>query len=293
MEQTMGTFAEERTKPGVNRDNSEAVCDAWDDIAAGYDSFVTPTHIWLANEGLARIGLAPGMTFLDVAAGSGALSIPAARRGARVVATDLSPAMLDQLKVRAKEEELDIKTRVMDGHALEFEDSTFDLSGSQFGVMLFPDMPRAVSELVRVTKPGGRVLMNVYGEPNKIEFFGFFIKAIQSVVPDFTGPPMEPLPLPFQLKDPETLHQVLADSGLHDVHVDTITEKLEFQSGRQFWNWLVNSNPIVGEVLGELGLSDEDKGVIQDSLEAMIQRRSGGNGIAVLTNPINIGHGTK
>jgi len=42
---------------------------------------------------------------------------------------------------------------------------------------------------VRVVKPGGRVLMNVYGDPHKIEFFGFFVGAIQSVRPDFNGPP--------------------------------------------------------------------------------------------------------
>ena len=128
---------------------------AWDQIAAGYDAFVTPTHLWLGNEGLRRAGLRPGMRFLDVAAGSGALSLPAARLGARVLATDLSPAMLERLKARARQEGLDIETRVMDGQALELEDNTFDLAGSQFGVMLFPDMPRGLREMVRVTKPGG------------------------------------------------------------------------------------------------------------------------------------------
>ena len=53
--------------------------------------------MWLANEGLRRAGLRAGMRFLDVAAGSGALSIPAARLGAQVLATDLSPAMLQLL----------------------------------------------------------------------------------------------------------------------------------------------------------------------------------------------------
>ena len=64
---------------------------AWDEIAVGYDDFVTPSHMWLASEGLRRAGLRPGMRFLDVAAGSGALSVPAARLGAQVLATDLSP----------------------------------------------------------------------------------------------------------------------------------------------------------------------------------------------------------
>ncbi|MGH7230106.1 MAG: class I SAM-dependent methyltransferase [Nitrospiraceae bacterium] len=197
---------------------------AWDKIATGYDRTNTPTQMWLANEGLRRAGVRSGMRFLDVAAGSGALSIPAARLGAQVLSTDMSPAMLKLLTARARKEGLSIETRVMDGHALELDDNTFDVSGSQFGVMLFPDMPRGISEMARVTKPGGRVLMNVYGDPHKIEFFGFFVHAIQAVVPGFTGPPMDPPPLPFQLQDPEKLRQELAKAGLKDIRVETITE---------------------------------------------------------------------
>ncbi len=274
-------------------DTSDEIRDSWDQIAAGYDEFVTPTHMWLAMEGLRRAGLCPGARFLDVAAGSGALSIPAARLGAEVLSTDMSPVMLERLAVRARKEGLDLETRVMDGHALELEDGTFDVSGSQFGVMLFPDMPRGISELARVTKPGGHVLMNVYGAPQKIEFFGFFVHAIQAVVPSFTGPPMDPLPLPFQLQDPEKLRQELGEAGLKDIRVETITEKLEFQSGQQLWDWLTNSNPIVGTMLADLSLTKEQRALVQQALDDMIRKRSGGSGPAVLTNPINIGIGTK
>ena len=274
-------------------DASEGIRDAWDKIAAGYDEFVTPTHMWLANEGLRRVGLRPGMRFLDVAAGSGALSIPAARLGAQVLSTDISPVMLGRLEALARKEGLNLETRVMDGHALELEDDAFDISGSQFGVMLFPDMPRGIGELARITKSGGRVLMNVYGAPQEIEFFGFFVHAIQAVVPSFTGPPMDPPPLPFQLQDPEKLRQELGEAGLKDIRVETITEKLEFQSGQQLWDWLTNSNPIVGTVLADLSLTKEQRALVQQALDDMIRKRSGGNGPAVLTNPINIGIGTK
>jgi len=266
---------------------------AWDSIAVGYDEFVTPTHMWLASEGLRRAGLRSGMRFLDVAAGSGALSIPAARLGAQILAVDLSSIMLERLKARAHQEGLKLETRVMDGHALELKENTFDISGSQFGVMLFPDMPRGISELARVTKPGGRVLMNVYGDPHKIEFFGFFVSAIQSVIPSFEGSPMDPLPLPFQLQDPERLRQEFAKAGLKNISVETITEKLEFQSGKQLWDWLVNSNPIAGMILAELNLAKEQTAVVQQALERLIRERAGGSGLAVLTNPINIGIGTK
>src|SRR5262249_3488672 len=156
-----------------------------------------------------RAELRRGMRFLDVAAGSGALSIPAARIGAQVLATDQSSVMLDLLGKRARDEGLGIETRVMDGHALEFDDNSFDMAGSQFGVMLFPDMPKGIREMARVVKPSGRVLIIVYGDPHRIEFLAFFVDAIQSARPDFTGPPMDPPPLPFQLQDPERLRNEL------------------------------------------------------------------------------------
>ena len=65
------------------------------------------------------------MRFLDVAAGSGALSIPAARLGGQVLATDQSPVMLELLRARAGKEKLNIETRVMDGQALELGDKYF------------------------------------------------------------------------------------------------------------------------------------------------------------------------
>jgi ubiquinone/menaquinone biosynthesis C-methylase UbiE len=266
---------------------------AWDEIAPGYDAFVTPTHMSVGSEGVRRADLRPGMRFLDVAAGSGALSIPAARLGARVLATDQSPVMLERLRARARKEGLDVETRVMDGHALELNDDSFEVAGSQFGVMLFPDMPKGISEMARVVKPGGRVLMNVLGDPRKVEFFGFFVAALRSVRPDFTGPPMDPPPLPFQLQDPARLREELANAGLKGVRVETIIEKLTFRSGRELWDWLVNSNPIAGKLLEELNLTTAETALVREALDGMVASRCGGNGAAILTNPINIGIGTK
>ncbi|MCI0366486.1 MAG: methyltransferase domain-containing protein [Phycisphaerales bacterium] len=266
---------------------------AWDKIAPGYDRTNTPTQMWIANEGLRRAGLRAGMRFLDVAAGSGALSIPAARLGAHVLATDQSPIMLTLLTDRARNQKLNIDTRVMDGHALQLDANSFDMAGSQFGVMLFPDMPKGISEMARVVKPGGRVLMIAYGDPHKIEFLGFLVGAIQSVRPDFNGPPMDPPPLPFQLQDPNRLRQELSAAGLKDVKVQTITETTEHKTGKDLWEWLVWSNPIVETVLGSLNLTNDERGVIQLALEKLVRERAGDRGPAKLTNPINIGVGSK
>jgi ubiquinone/menaquinone biosynthesis C-methylase UbiE len=266
---------------------------AWDEIATGYDEFVTPSHMTLGEHALRRAGLRAGMRFLDVAAGSGALSLPAARLGAKVLSTDVSPRMLERLDARAREERLELETRVMDGHALELEDESFDLSGSQFGVMLFADMPRGVAELARVTRPEGRVVLVAFGDVTKVEFFGFFVGAIQAVVPEFTGPPLDPPPLPFQLQDPERVRQVFAEAGLRDARVETTTENLEFELGTHLWDWLVNSNPIPGQILAELGLTAEQTARVRKALDDMVRERSGGSGRVVLTAPINIGIGTK
>lgn len=267
---------------------------AWDRIAPCYDRTNTPTQMRIAGEGLRRAGLRSGMAFLDVAAGSGALAIPAARLGAHVTAIDHSFAMLERLAARARAERLAVETRIMDGHALQFDDSRFDVAGSQFGVMLFPDMPRAIREMARVVKPGGRVLIHAYGDPHRIEFIGFLVAAVRSVRPDFDGPPAEPPPLEFQLADPERLRGELRAAGLKDVTVETVVETTEHRSGSELWDWLVSSNPIVEQILGRmLGLTEEERATVRRELDKFVRERAAGSGAARLTNPVNIGIGTK
>lgn len=103
----------------------EQMRDAWDKFAAGYDEAVTPFSMRIAEDALRQVDIRPGMRFLDVAAGGGALSIPAARLGAHVLSTDFSAAMVGRLNERAREEGLsNLESRVMDGHSLELEDNT-------------------------------------------------------------------------------------------------------------------------------------------------------------------------
>ena len=270
----------------------ESAREAWDNIAAGYDQFVAPTEIWLANQALKRAGLRSGEHFLDVAAGPGGLSLPAARLGAKVVATDWSPAMIALLEARAREEGLaDLSGRVMDCHALELDDHTFDLTGSQFGVMLVPDQPLALREMARVTRRGGRVLLIAYGAPEEIEFLHFFIGALQAIDPEFPGLPASSPPLEFQVSDPDVLRDRLADAGLTPVTVDTVTEQLEFRSGHDLWNWILFSNPIAGVLTAHL--TSEQKIDVRRILDGMLRERSADGGPAVLTNPVHIGIGVK
>ena len=271
----------------------EQIRTAWDRLAAGYDKFVTPTsNRILAKDVLRRAGLRPGMRLLDVASGSGALSLTAANMGADVLAVDISPAMIAHLKARAQEEGLsNLKARVMDGHDLALDDHHFDIAASQFGVMLFPDLPRGLDEMVRVTKSGGCVLIIAYGAPTRAEFLTLFLGAMQSAIPDFTGLPMDPPPLPFQVADPEVLRQRMTAADLKKVRVEPGIHKIEVQAARDLWDWVVNSNPIGAQLVA--GLTEEQKEGVRQVLDNMLHKHARENGAAVLTSPVNIGVGMR
>ena len=207
----------------------------------------------LANEALRLVGLEASERFLDVAAGTGGLSLPAARLGALVLATDWSPAMIDHFEARVRKERLgNAQGRVMDCHALDLPDDSFDVAASQFGVMLVPDQPRALREMVRVTRAGGRVLVIAYGFPAELEFLHFFISALKTVAPEFPGLPDDPPPLEFQVSDPEVLRQRLIQAGLKNVRIDQSAERPTFASGQEMWDWVLHGNPIPGMLVADL-----------------------------------------
>ena len=266
--------------------------EAWDAIAEGYDRYVAPQEVELANEALRLVALEPGERFLDVAAGTGGLSLPAARLGGEVLATDWSPAMIERFERRVREEALNKATgRVMDAHALDLPDDSFDVTGSQFGVMLVPDQLRALREMVRVTKPGGRVLLVAYGFPAELEFLGFFISALKAVAPAFPGLPDDPPPLEFQVSDPDVLRERLTDAGLKYVRVERTTERPAFASGQEMWDWVLHGNPIPGMLLADL--TEVQQARLRQVLDGMLRERADANGRAVLTNVVNIGFGVK
>jgi ubiquinone/menaquinone biosynthesis C-methylase UbiE len=268
--------------------------EAWDAIAAGYDQYVAPHEVDLANEALRVVGLEPGERFLDIAAGTGGLSLPAARRGAQVLATDWSPAMIERFEACLRGEGLSkAEGRVMDCHALDLPDDSFDITGSQFGVMLVPDQPRALREMVRVTKPGGRALVIAYGSPEEFEALQVFISALKVVAPEFPGLPDDPPPLEFQVADPEILRRRLTDAGLKDVRVERTAERPRFSSGQEMWDWMFYSNPITGMVVADLNLTEDQQARLRQILDGMLRERAGGDGRTTLTNRVNIGIGTK
>ena len=101
--------------------------------------------------------IVPGMRVLDVAAGTGNASIPAAQRGANVTASDLTPELLDAGRERAKAAGVELEWAVADAEHLPFEDESFDIVMSAIGVMFAPHHGAAADELVRVCRPGGTI----------------------------------------------------------------------------------------------------------------------------------------
>ena len=102
-------------------------------------------------------GIGPGDRVLDVAAGTGNVSIPAAATGASVIASDLCPELMEQGRQVAAERGVDLEWREANAHELPFGDNEFDVVMSCIGVMFAPFHQLAAGELIRVCKPGGRI----------------------------------------------------------------------------------------------------------------------------------------
>ena len=99
----------------------------------------------------------PDDRVLDVAAGSGNATLPAAKAGAKVVASDLTPELLEAGRKRAADSGVEIEWREADAEALPFADGEFDIVMSCVGVMFAPHHQASADELVRVCRPGGRI----------------------------------------------------------------------------------------------------------------------------------------
>jgi SAM-dependent methyltransferase len=144
------------------------------DYSAMVETFLLPLGPRLVEAS----GIGPGDRVLDVAAGTGNASIPAAERGARVVATDLTRELLDAGKSRAGD--LDIEWVAADAEHLPFEDASFDVVMSSIGVMFAPHHQPAADELVRVCRPGGTIGLLSWTPEGMI---GAFFRAMKPFMP--------------------------------------------------------------------------------------------------------------
>lgn len=108
---------------------------------------------------LDRQALEKGMTLLDVACGAGQLTIPAAKRGIMVTGLDLAQNLVEQAQEKAKKAGLDIRIEQGDAEALPYPDASFDAVMSLFGAMFAPRPELVAAEMLRVCRPGGKIIM--------------------------------------------------------------------------------------------------------------------------------------
>jgi ubiquinone/menaquinone biosynthesis C-methylase UbiE len=148
---------------------------------ASGDYAVIGTTLQIVGERLCEaVDLQAGERVLDVAAGNGNASLAAARRWADVIATDYVRTLLDRAQERAAAERLPIRFQEADAEALPFEDGSFDVVLSTFGVMFTADQDKAACELARVCRPGGRIGLANWTPDG---FIGQLFKTIGRYVP--------------------------------------------------------------------------------------------------------------
>lgn len=185
----------------------------------------------------AAADIRPGMTVLDVAAGNGNFAIAAAQRGARVIASDLTPKMIELGRARTAAEALRIEWQEADAEQLPFADDQFDVVASVFGAMFAPMPERVAVELFRVVKPGGQVAMANY---SKTGFLGSFTDVLTRFS---TAPPasME-LPSPFAWADPEEVRRRF-DRKAFSLRLERRTVRFSFPSPEEGWEFWERTNP--------------------------------------------------
>jgi SAM-dependent methyltransferase len=123
------------------------------DYASMVETFLLP----LGPRLVAACGIGAGMAVLDVAAGTGNASIPAAQAGADVTASDLTPELIEAGRLRAAAEGLTLEWAVADAERLPFADESYDVVMSSIGAMFAPHHEEVADELVRVCRPGGTI----------------------------------------------------------------------------------------------------------------------------------------
>ena len=150
-------------------------------------AFIADIH----DDLIERLEPLAGKTFLDVACGTGGVAERAAARGSLVTASDFAPGLVETARRRAAERSLEIQYGVADAEALPYEDDSFDVVASCFGVMFAPDQRRAADELKRVCRPGGRLGLACWTPAGGIGDLFRMMGAFQPPPPPDAGKPLE------------------------------------------------------------------------------------------------------
>jgi ubiquinone/menaquinone biosynthesis C-methylase UbiE len=232
--------------------------DHWDVAANHYQRTAHPFTALFAEAALARVGLTPESYVLDVATGTGALALAAARTGAKVLATDFSPGMVACVAAAGLP---NVEARVMDGQALDLPDAHFDAVFSIFGVIMFPDWRKGLAEMYRVTRPGG------YGVVATWQGRGAATFLLLGQIRRKLFPERENMTMPeavLALSDPEDFARALVTAGFRNPEIESVTRDYTLDVAA-----LDEPGTLFGMSPDWTSLSDADKVAVIDAVRQM------------------------
>ena len=206
---------------------SMSTAPGWEKWAAWNEQQQRPIIEWLVDHAEVRVG----HTVLDLASGVGQPAIEAARRGARVIATDVAADMLAGCGRRAKASGVTLALRELDMHDLRgIADSSIDAVTFGFALMFSPDPVKVMREVHRVLKPGCAFALAVWDEPAQNPYFTTMFGALGQFV---SMPPNQDAPGPFRLSAPGELERVIRAAGFTQVTVEPVPSPFVFDSADQ------------------------------------------------------------
>jgi ubiquinone/menaquinone biosynthesis C-methylase UbiE len=206
---------------------------------------------------------------LETAAGTGAVTraLASSLTNTRIVATDLNQPMLDHAKARQSGNGR-IEWKQADAMALPFEDRTFDVVACQFGAMFFPDKVRCYREALRVLKPNGHFLFNVWDRISENEFADVVTQALALFFPQ--DPPRFLARTPHGYCDTDRIREELNTAGFSDVSIEAVDARSKASSPRDVAVAFCQGTPLRNEIEARGGASLED--ATQHATNALAER---------------------
>jgi len=230
----------------------------WSTVAGAWESYrdrlftdVRSVSDWLLD----AVDPQPGQTVLELAAGPGETGFLAAARlgpAGRLISSDLVPGMVEAARRGADERGLDnVECRVLDAQRIDLPDSSVDGVFSRFGLMLVPDQHRAIAEMRRVLRPGGRCAYATWGLPQHNPWIFNLVAALlqNGVAPP--GDPFAPGGM-FSLATVESNQALAAAGGFTDVIVDELTGTMRFDDHDDYWTHITAVAGPVAELVDSL-----------------------------------------
>ena len=222
-------------------------------------------------------GVTVGSQVLDLGAGTGDQTLLAAQRvgpGGAVLATDISAAMLDLAREAARAAGLlHVQTQVMDAQHLELASGSFDAVIARCSLQFVPDVQRALAEVRRVLKPGGRLAAVVFSSVEKNPYRA----APQAIASRLAGRQFpEAGPGQWALNDPATLVDAYQQTGFREVDVRPVPIVYRFPSLADALRNLEEAQPLLVKLLDEL--SEADRATAWAEIERTLQPFVGPDG---------------